>query len=310
MRWISFEIVRRSHSTGEEDMHLEVRSRGERRRTLRGSSWLTTTTVHRTLGTAPFQILYYCITTYVHVSHSFLNYSPYYSLNDERQWQRTVSAECGVAVRAIHTIMSHDDDLHHHWQALVLAMASCTDNFLVGLCTGVAHRPLSAKVLWGIATGNATGSLVAAAAGGAFASVVASTGYIQYSLAAVAFGCLAWKEYQQLPNLSSSRNIQPQQVAASLSLALPMTLNNLAVGVAAGVVGVSAVTASLYALVISVLTMWIGHRIGLLWHGSSNRRREKDTIGTSSSTPLYLSILLYSLLIMQSVYDAVTAGSS
>jgi putative Mn2+ efflux pump MntP len=89
-----------------------------------------------------------------------------------------------------------------------------------------------------------------------------------------------------------------------------MTLNNLAVGVAAGVVGVSAVTASLYALVISVLTMWIGHRIGLLWHGSSNRRREKDTIGTSSSTLLYLSILLYSLLIMQSVYDAVTAGSS
>ena len=178
MRWISFEIVRRSHSTGEEDMHLEVRSRGERRRTLRGSSWLTTTTVHRTLGTAPFQILYYCITTYVHVSHSFLNYSPYYSLNDERQWQRTVSAECGVAVRAIHTIMSHDDDLHHHWQALVLAMASCTDNFLVGLCTGVAHRPLSAKVLWGIATCNATGSLVAAAAGGAFVSVVASTGYI------------------------------------------------------------------------------------------------------------------------------------
>ena len=82
-------------------------------------------------------------------------------------------------MHAIHTIMSHDDDLHHHWQALVLAMASCTDNFLVGLCTGVANRPfLSAKVLWGIATCNATGSLVAAAAGGAFVSVVASTGYI------------------------------------------------------------------------------------------------------------------------------------
>jgi putative Mn2+ efflux pump MntP len=203
---------------------------------------------------------------------------------------------------------------NHHWQALVLAFASSTDNFLVGLCTGLVGKPLPAAVLWGIAVCNAAGSLVATAGGAFCANTLHATAQLQYGLAAAAFGYLAWIEYRELPPSStttmSSSNQQTgpsSRQQASLSLALPMTLNNLAGGVAGGVVGLSAVTASLYALFISVITMWVGYRIGLLMYGRHTPQKG-TTLSKSSHRSVYFSILLYSLLSLQSLWEAV-AGS-
>jgi putative Mn2+ efflux pump MntP len=214
------------------------------------------------------------------------------------------------------TISSHFSrySTDHHWQALVLAFASSTDNFLVGLCTGCTGKPLPVAVLWGIAICNAAGSLVATAGGAFCANTLHATAQLQYGLAAAAFGYLAWIEYKELP-ASTTTTSKPNQTGssssssrqqASLSLALPMTLNNLAGGVAGGVVGLSAVTASLYALFVSVITMWVGYRLGLLMYG---RQIQQDTtLSKSSHRSIYFSILLYSLLSLQSLWEAVAAS--
>lgn len=90
-------------------------------------------------------------------------------------------------------------------------------------------------------------------------------------------------------------------LVASLSLALPMTLNNLAGGVAGGVVGVSAVTAACCALAVSVGTMWFGYRLGR-WYSRKEKKRNNDTtVVDGNQWSGYFSILLYSLLSLQSV---------
>jgi putative Mn2+ efflux pump MntP len=203
---------------------------------------------------------------------------------------------------------SHFSYADHHWQALVLAFASSTDNFLVGLCTGLVGKPLPVTVLWGIALCNAAGSLVATAGGAFCANTLHATAQLQYGLAAAAFGYLAWIEYKEFPasTTPSSNQTGSCRQQASLSLALPMTLNNLAGGVAGGVVGLSAVTASLYALFISVITMWVGYRLGLLMYGRQSQ--QGATLSKSSHRSVYFSILLYSLLSLQSLWEAVAAS--
>jgi putative Mn2+ efflux pump MntP len=200
----------------------------------------------------------------------------------------------------------------HHWQALVLAFASSTDNFLVGLCTGLVGKPLPVSVLWGISICNAAGSLVATAGGAFCANTLHATAQLQYGLAAAAFGYLAWMEYRESPASTTTSSYNPtgpsssSRQQASLSLALPMTLNNLAGGVAGGVVGLSAVTASLYALFISVITMWVGYRLGRFLHGRQSQ--QGTTLLKSSHRSVYFSILLYSLLSLQSLWEAVVGS--
>ena len=53
----------------------------------------------------------------------------------------------------------------HHWQALFLALASSTDNFLVGLGTGLAGKPLPSRVLVGISVVNATSTKISGSPG-------------------------------------------------------------------------------------------------------------------------------------------------
>jgi putative Mn2+ efflux pump MntP len=79
----------------------------------------------------------------------------------------------------------------------------------------------------------------------------------------------------------------PKQV--SLALALPMTLNNIAGGVTAGVLGVPPLWNFVYALAISVLTMWVGYRLG---RGFSGARRQRSLA--------YGTIFIYLILCLQS----------
>ena len=122
--------------------------------------------------------------------------------------------------------MSH----HHHWQALWLALASSTDNFAVGVSMGL--RAARLEGLWEIAFCNAAGSFLASAGGRQIQFL--------HPLAAMAFLYLAWEEFGSAPNQLKLR----QQW---WEIALPMTLNNLAGGVTAGVMGIPPTVNFVYA---------------------------------------------------------------
>ena len=178
-------------------------------------------------------------------------------------------------------------DLAQHAQAIFICLASSTDNFLVGLSVGLTRKPLSPKVLWGIALCNAMGCFVATS-GGNFGAAFLPDDQAANVLACLAFGYLAWKEYAEAND--AANNGTPKKV--SLDLALPMTLNNLAGGVTAGVLGVAPLWNFLYALLMSVLTMWVGYQLGKAFSG----------LGKSSSLT-YGPILIYLALSVQSLVE-------
>mmetsp|Transcript_4921 Transcript_4921/g.11013 ORF Transcript_4921/g.11013 Transcript_4921/m.11013 type:complete len:120 (-) Transcript_4921:31-390(-) len=89
-----------------------------------------------------------------------------------------------------------------------------------------------------------------------------------------------------------------------VSLALPMTLNNLAGGLTGGVAlqEIRPLTHAAYALVVSVVTMWAGFHLGQCQ--TTNVTTERT--GYWNSLAQQLSVALYLLLSAQSLYEAVT----
>lgn len=199
-------------------------------------------------------------------------------------------------------------DASQHVQALFISLASSTDNFLVGLSVGLTRKPLSLKVLWGIAACNAVGCLVATS-GGSVGAQYFMDQRTANRIACLAFAYLAWQEYSEAPPvgansgggspcaLAASRDgavSLPKQQHVSLDLALPMTLNNLAGGVAAGVVGISPLWNFLYALLMSVVTMSFGYRLGKVFSGLGQHR-----------SIAYGPIVIYLALALQAVLEAI-----
>lgn len=184
-------------------------------------------------------------------------------------------------------------DLSQHVTALFISLASSTDNFLVGVSVGMTRKPLSQKVLWGIALCNAAGCLVATSGGSLGAQhFMTNDPAVANGIACLAFLYLALKEYTEAKQDADSQQNKRRQV--SLDLALPMTLNNLAGGVAAGVVGIAPMWNFIYALLMSVLTMWVGCRLGRVFSGQRQ----------TSSSLLYGPLLIYLALAVQSFRDA------
>jgi putative Mn2+ efflux pump MntP len=154
-----------------------------------------------------------------------------------------------------------------HLDALLLALASSTDNFTVGMSVGVGRKRLPFWVNAMISACNAMGALVASYSGVLLSQTLSPL--LAPLLAAGAFGILALLELQQSSWYSSS---SPSETSANkhqfldfsqvLRLALPMTLNNLAGGVAGGAAGLSPMVTAIYALVASFVTMAVGHWIG------------------------------------------------
>jgi len=237
----------------------------------------------------------------------------------------------------------------HHLQAILLAAASSTDNFLVGLSVGLSGKPLPQHVLWGIAICNAAGCWVATAGGSVFLEWIirtvllggthedsdttetnsntdATSNMLQYLLAAAAFGYLAFQEYQEQQQQKKEQGGEGAAKPASLSLALPMTLNNLAGGVTGGVMGLSPSLNTFYALVISVVTMWVGFIVGKSTRGNAPLPKNKNDKVNDYNNDKYnktdttkarsewdvanLSIALYIVLSVQSLYDAIAAITS
>ena len=186
-------------------------------------------------------------------------------------------------------------DVSQHVQALGIALASSTDNFLVGLSVGLTRKPLSQIVLWGIALCNAAGCWVATSGGSWGAQHFLQDPAAANALACLAFAYLALKEYTEAQDHNNTED-KPKHV--SLHLALPMTLNNLAGGVTAGVLGVSAWWNFVYALIMSVLTMWIGYGLGKVFSG-----RLQQQSSSNSHWFVYGPILIYLALALQSLVD-------
>jgi putative Mn2+ efflux pump MntP len=172
--------------------------------------------------------------------------------------------------------------LKQHVDALLLAIASSTDNFTVGVTIGVCGKRLPLWVNGFISGCNASGAMMAAY-GGALASQ--HMPLLAPLLAAFAFGYLSWSEMVNYYSGRTKRQPskrkdddenenhrheqqqpighQPLHLASVLRLALPMTLNNLAGGVAGGAAGLSPRMASAYALLASFGMMALGHSVGI-----------------------------------------------
>jgi len=159
-----------------------------------------------------------------------------------------------------------------HWDALLLALASSTDNFMVGMtCTG--ELPLWANLT--ISFCNACGALVASQGGNWLSHHIPS--WIAPGLAAGAFGYLAlielndYLQRSRRPTKNQKQDHAPSLLTTSqvLQLAAPMTLNNLAGGVAGGAVGIKPWMTAAYACLASYVTMYVGHRFG---RGLSSRK--------------------------------------
>lgn len=150
--------------------------------------------------------------------------------------------------------------LAQHLDALLLSLASSTDNFTVGISVGFSHKRLPIWVNAFISICNAAGALVAGLGGVILSQHIP---LLAPMLASLAFGVLAIHEFHEF--LHSSKTEEKHQfleISQVIRLAVPMTLNNLAGGVAGGAVGLSPLVSASYALLASFLTMAVGHRIG------------------------------------------------
>lgn len=180
---------------------------------------------------------------------------------------------------------------NQHMSAFCLALAASTDNFLVGLSEGLGRRVISQKVLWGIAIANAIGGSISSASGNLVNSFISVRH--QFLLTAIAFGWLGIQEYREF-SFSAKNASNRRRETASLALAAPMTLNNIAGGVTGGIIGISPLWGFFYSLIISVITMWAGYRLGCVG---------KSSASNSSRTTMF-SMLLYIWLSLQSLYEA------
>lgn len=153
--------------------------------------------------------------------------------------------------------------------ALLLAISSSTDNFAVGLSVALAGAELPLRVNVIIAVCNAVGALASAALGEAIGVVVPMLGP---GAAAVIFIYLAKEE---IDSYRAGEDMSPLASSAAQGLAWklapPMTLNNLAGGVASGVLGIAPSIALACALLASLVMMQGGYVLGglLLRFGTS-----------------------------------------
>jgi putative Mn2+ efflux pump MntP len=214
----------------------------------------------------------------------------------------------------------------HHVDALLLALASSTDNFMVGISMGMGRKRSDVPPLY------ANGIISVCNAGGAY---LASQGglWVKHSfyaeqrfslyLSSLAFGALSFLEYRGYCDTVRTKNVKvqdqhdgvdpsssgqnhgghscpPQVPRFGLSvwkLAIPMTLNNFAGGVVGGASGVTPELLALYALFVSFGTMWVGYGVG---------QRVKLVVLTTGSWlhPSFLSAALLGILCLMTLREA------
>jgi putative Mn2+ efflux pump MntP len=194
-----------------------------------------------------------------------------------------------------------------HWQAILIAAASSTDNFLVGISVGLSvHRNNGGRsmrgLIWGIAICNAITALATVRFGEQIGAVFSPA--LQNSAAGFVFLSLAWHEVRGGTDRAEAKNknaMQSSQWTLLVQLAIPMSLNNMAGGVASGVAGVSASLASIYALLASVWFMESGVYLGRRWRWTTTKGHHHDQLPQRA---MFWNCALYILLGFQCFYNA------
>ena len=241
-----------------------------------------------------------------------------------------------------------------HLDSLLLAAASSTDNLAVGLSLGsreagnkntlkcvdskystVDRKDISFTTLnlW-IAICNASGAFLAAY-GGSLLARIQRYPLLAPLLSAVAFGALALQELwayhrdRMAAKTHSTRELTEEtfvetrqrsdrySYSYAFQLAIPMTLNNLAGGVAGGVAGISPSMTGLYALVVSLISMFLGHWIGMktihaMAHSRSGRGSKFGAMKTAHQltnhlvrNPSLISAVLLGSLCLSTIYQEI-----
>ena len=161
--------------------------------------------------------------------------------------------------------------LAHYAYASGLAISSSTDNFAVGASLGLSGLTVSIQFNLVIASANAFGAFVAAAGGNKIGELAEGAGSW---LACAVFLYLAWQEGASLwDGEDASPLLRLASEGVAMRLAVPMTLNNIAGGVAGGVVGISPQLASITAFFASFLMMLVGYISGRHMHAALRSQR-------------------------------------
>eukprot|EP00747_Dinoflagellata_sp_TGD_P106369 gnl/TRDRNA2_/TRDRNA2_169839_c0_seq3.p1 gnl/TRDRNA2_/TRDRNA2_169839_c0~~gnl/TRDRNA2_/TRDRNA2_169839_c0_seq3.p1 ORF type:complete len:349 (+),score=62.16 gnl/TRDRNA2_/TRDRNA2_169839_c0_seq3:90-1049(+) len=150
-------------------------------------------------------------------------------------------------------------DSRHVLQMLVLSTTSSLDNFAVGVSLGMMSLPLQTRVALIVACCNAVGAVLSSHVGMMLGSMAPSAAGV---LAAIIFGSLGWEEADSYCEGEASTMSGLAAKGLAWKLALPMTLNNLAGGVAGGLSGIGPVTMGAGSLLASFGLMWLGHKSG------------------------------------------------
>lgn len=144
--------------------------------------------------------------------------------------------------------------------AILLAFSSSTDNFAVGLSVALSGSRLPPRVNLLVSLANAIGALCSAV----FGTALGETAPTLAPMAAAAI--FLYLAHEELSSWRQGDRSSPLARSASEGLvgklALPMTLNNLAGGIAGGVVGVAPIAAGGSVFVASYLMMAGGHMLG------------------------------------------------
>jgi putative Mn2+ efflux pump MntP len=158
--------------------------------------------------------------------------------------------------------------------------------FAIGIKNEQERLSLSFNLL--ISLANAIGAFLAGVMGNITIEQLAlddeSTRQYSSIIAGIAFYCLAINEFVQAASTDKENNNdearqdgekRKEPVHSALQLALPMTLNNLAGGIAGGAIGISPTTSFMMALIYSLGMMWAGFVL--------SRRFKNQWIETHSS---------------------------
>lgn len=164
---------------------------------------------------------------------------------------------------------------------LLVGVGSSTDNFIVGLTVGLKKSEYNKSFLkfnLVISLANAIGAYVASTIGLSvlgitFAGNEEVTREYSSLLAGIAFYYLAINEYlqsnQQQEEQQGDQELSSKDqfsIQETLQLALPMTLNNLAGGIASGVSGISPWISFVMAFLCSFGMMQIGYILAVNFH--------------------------------------------
>lgn len=153
------------------------------------------------------------------------------------------------------------DDVAAILQCVVLSAASSLDNFAVGTSLGISAPKvgLSARMNLIVSLCNAVGAVLSSGLGALLGDLAPNAAAV---FGASIFLWLGFGEVDSYVNDEPSPLATLAESGSPWRLAIPMTLNNLAGGVAGGLAGVGPATMGFGAVSASFGLMYIGHCIG------------------------------------------------